>query len=306
LRNEEEKMQYICKTNILTAIAFLIVISFLSPNAYSQTSLKSAQEAFTKAQTAWEKGQWDTALSLCDESLKINKRFKDAWQLKGQLYWQMKNYKMALKSYQEYLKIDPKSPLIWVNLSATFFELERYKEMEESYEKAKEIDAKYAPLYQSMGVNYLKMGNFEKANQAFATLEELGETNIYFAWTKRMLQIMDEDYAPPKNWKTNAESYQTVLDLSDPTKTGYLVMLTSSVGTSFRFSGSADNPFKYAPNYEVWNGAMIFDKRGEGLLTNGTHFRYRKISGDTLTIEEGVITDWRPDLTSKKCFLLTQ
>jgi tetratricopeptide (TPR) repeat protein len=294
LRNEEEKMQCGNKTNILTAIAFLIVLSFLSPNAYSQTSLKSAQVAYSKAQTAWEKGQWDTALSLCEESLKINKRFKDAWQLKGQINWQMKNYKMALKSYQEYLKIDPKSPLIWVNLSATFFELERYKEMEESYEKAKEIDAKYAPLYQSMGVNYLKMGNFEKSNQAFATLEELGETNIYFAWTKRMLQIINENYAPPKNWKTNEESYQTVLDLTDPTKTGYLVMLTSSDGTSFCFSGSSDNPFKYAPNFEVWDGAMIFDKKGEGLLTNGTHFRYRKISGDTLTLEDIILFRLNP------------
>ncbi|MBN2297689.1 MAG: tetratricopeptide repeat protein [Deltaproteobacteria bacterium] len=299
-------MQCINRAHMVNAIAFLLFMLFLSQSVYAQAPLKPAQEAYAKAQTAWEKGEWETALGLCDEALKIDKRSKEVWQLKGQIYWQMKNYKMALKSYQDYLKIDPKSALVWVNLSATFFELEQYKSMEESYAKAKEIDPKYPPLYQSMGVNYLKMGNYEEANKAFATLEEMGENSIYYLWTKRVLQIINSNYAPAENWKVNPDSYQTVLDLSDPAKTGYLVMLTSSVGTSFKFSGSSDNPFKYAPNFDVWNGTMIFDKKGEGLLTNGTHFRYRSISGDTLTIEEGVITNWRLDLTSKKCFLLTQ
>jgi len=286
-------------------MVFLLLI-VLSQSVYAQAPLKPAQEAYAKAQAAWEKGEWDTALSLCDEALKIDKRSKEVWQLKGQIYWQMKNYKMALKSYQEYLKIDPKNALVWINLSATFFELEQYKSMEESYAKAKEIDPKYAPLYQSMGVNYLMMGNYQEAHRAFAALEELGEPSIYYQWTKRVLQIINSTYAPAESWKANAESYQTVLDLADPDKTGYLVMLTSSVGTSFKFSGSSEKPFKYAPNFDVWNGTMIFDKKGEGLLTSGTHFRYRKISGDTLTIEEGVITNWRLDLTSKKCFLISQ
>jgi tetratricopeptide (TPR) repeat protein len=296
-------MQWVNRATTLYAIALIL---FLSQGVYAETSLKSAKNSYTKAQSAWEQGQWETALSLSDEALKMNRRFKEAWQLKGQIYWQMKNYKMALKSYQQYLKIDPKNALVWVNLSMTFFELERYKDMEQSYAKAKEIDPQYAPLYQNMGVNYLKMGRYEDAHKAFATLHELGDTSIYFLWTNRMLQTINAENAPPENWKVNADSYQTVLDLTDPTKSGYLVMLTSSVGTAFRFSGSSDNPFKYAPNFDVWNGAMIFDKRGEGLLTNGTHFRYRKISGDTLTVEEGVITDWRMDLTSKKCFLLVQ
>jgi len=299
-------MQCINRAHMVSAIAFIFLIICMSQSVYAQAPLKASQEAYSRAQTAWEKGEWETALGLCDEALKINKRSKEVWQLKGQIYWQMKNYKMALKSYKEYLKIDPKNALIWVNLSATFFELEQYKSMEESYAKAKEIDPKYPPLYQSMGVNYLKMGNYEEANRAFATLDELGETSIYYLWTKRMLQIINSNYAPPENWKANADSYQTILDLSDPAKTGYLVMLTSSDGTSFRFSGESDNPFKYAPNFDVWDGTMIFDKKGEGLLINGTHFRYRKISGDTLTIEEGVITNWRLDLTSKKCFLLSQ
>lgn len=299
-------MQGMNKARIVSAIAFLMFILFLSHGIYAETSPKSAKNSYIKAQTAWEKGEGETALRLCDDALKINKRFKDAWQLRGRIYWQMKNYEKALKSYQQYLKIDPNNSLVWVNLSAALFELERYKNMEKSYAKAKEVDPKYAPLYQSMGVNYLKMGNYQEANKAFAALEKLGETSIYSSWTKRMLQIIDEKQAPPENWKAIADSYQTVLELADPKMTGYLVMLTSSIGTSFRFSGSSDDPFKYAPNFEVWNGAMIFDKRGEGLLTNGTHFRYRKICGDTLTIEEGVISNWRPDLTSKKCFLLTQ
>ena len=296
-------MQWVKRATTLSAMAFILV---LSQGVYAETSLKSGQDAYLKAQSAWEKGQWETALNLCDEALKINKRIKDAWQLKGQIYWQMKDHGKALKSYRQYLKIDPENALVWVNLSAALFELERYKDMEQAYAKAKEIDPQYAPLYQSMGVNYLKMGRYEDAHKAFATLQEFGDTSTYFSWTHRMLQTISEENAPPQNWKVNADSYQTVLDLRDPSKCEYLVRLTSSVGSAFRFSGSSDNPFKYAPNFEVWNGAMIFDKRGEGLLTNGTHFRYRKISGDTLTLEEGVITNWRMDPTSRKCFLLAQ
>jgi hypothetical protein len=150
------------------------------------------------------------------------------------------------------------------------------------------------------------MGNFEESYKAFQKLQELGETSAYFAITKRMLQITDPEQAPPKNWSVNLDSYQTVLDLTDPSKANYLVNITSIEGTVIKFAGSADAPFKYAPNFEVWDGAMIFDKKGDGLLTNGTHYRYKKITGETLTIEEGVIASWRMTLSSKKCFLLSQ
>lgn len=296
-----------CKARAVFGTMLLVLfVSFFVPDAHADAPTNSAQELYAKALASWEKGEWEHALNLCDEALKINKRQKEAWLLKGQIYWQMKNHKMALSSFDEYLRLDPKNVSVWVNRAANLFELERYKEMQDSFRKAQEIDPEYPPLYKTMGVNYLLMGDFEGAHRAFEKLGESGETSIYSLWTKRMLQITSESYAPPANWIPNADSYQSVLEITDPSKAGYLVNLTSTLGTSIKFAGSSETPFKYAPNFEVWNGAMIFDKKGEGLLTNGTHFRYTKIAGDTKTVEEGEINNWKLDLSTKKCFLLSQ
>lgn len=305
----------LCRISSASKALFVILcLSFFSLNLYAEAapepeqaaSSGPGQEAYVKAQAAWEKGEWESALGSCDEALKANRRFKEAWLLKGQITWQMKDYKAALSSFEEYLKIEPKSTPVWVNRGQCLFELERYKEMQESFEKAMSIDPKYIPLYMNMGMNYLNMGNYEEAYRAFQKLEELGEKSTYSAWTKRALQVTSETFAPPQDWSVNLDSYQTVLELSDSSKAKYLVNLTSTTGTAIKFAGTREQPFSYAPNFDVWDGAMIFDKRGDGLLANGTRFRYKKISGDTMTIEEGQIDNWRPTLSSKKCFLLSQ
>jgi len=304
--NEEGKMQCGSARTVLRSILVVLLVACLVPDAYADAPANTAQELYVKAQASWEKGDWENALNLCDGVLKVNKRHKEAWLLKGQIFWQMKNHKMALNSFDEYLRIDPKSASVWVNRAANLFELERYKEMQESFQKAQEIDPNYPPLYKTMGVNHLLMGNFQDAHNAFQKLEQFGETSVYSRWTERMLGIISESHAPPANWVANPDSYQVVLEITDSSKTGYLVNLSSTVGTSIRFTGSADAPFRYAPNFEVWNGTMIFDRKGEGLLTNGTCFRYTKIAGDTKTIEEGQINNWRLDLNTKKCYLLGQ
>jgi tetratricopeptide (TPR) repeat protein len=298
---------YLQRTTITFKVICIMFFLSLASNALAaDTARTPGQEPYTRAQSAWEKGDWETALSLCDESLKINRRYKDAWLLKGQIFWQMKSHKMAVSSFDEYLRIDPRNVIVWVNRGANLFELERYKEMQDSFEKALTLDPKCMPLYKNMGINYLLMGNYEDSHKAFQKLQELGETSTYFALTRRMLQITDPAQAPPKNWSVNLDSYQTVLELTDPSKAGYLVNINSTEGTAIRMGGSSEQPFKYAPNFEIWNGAMIFDKKGDGLLTSGTHYRYKKITGDTLTIEEGRIRNWRLDLSSKKCFLISQ
>jgi hypothetical protein len=262
------------------------------------------QDSYGKAQAASEKGDWDAALRHCDDALKLNRRLKEAWLLKGQVYWQMKNHKMAVSSFDECLRIDPRNVTVWVNRGANLFEMKRYKEMQDSYDKARTLDPRSPLLYKTMGIDCFLMGDFDGSYKAFQKLQELGEASTYLALNKRMLQIIDPGMAPPASWSINLDSYQTVLELDDPSKAGCLVNLTSLEGTAIRFQGSADEPFKYAPNFEVWEGAMIFDRRGAGLLANGTRYRYRKISGDTLTIEEGKIHAWRMVMSAKKCFLL--
>lgn len=305
-------MQFLRMSTPVRALCIVFFLSLFSLNLYAEASgdpekeASAGQEAYVKAQSAFEKGEWQSGLSLCDEAVKTNRRFKEAWLLKGQIAWQMKDYKTALGSFEEYLRLDPNNTLVWVNRGQCLFELERYKDMQESFDKARSIDPKYLPLFMNMGMDYLNMGNYEDAYSAFQKLEELGERSMYLAWIKRVLQITSENFAPPRDWNVNLESYQTVLDLDDTTKAKYLVNLTSTPGTAIKFAGSREQPFSYAPNLDVWEGAVIFDKRGEGLLANGTRFRYKKIAGDTMTIEEGQIENWRMSLSSKRCFLLSQ
>jgi tetratricopeptide (TPR) repeat protein len=300
---EEEEMHLQRNALVAKLLCAVFILSF-ALDAFADTAPNPGEEPFTKAQAAWEKGEWERALSLCDEALKVNRRYKDAWLLKAQVFWQMKNHKMAVTSFDEYLRIDPKNAVVWVNRGANLYELGRYKDMQDSFDKALSLDPTCLPLYKTMGIDHLLMGNYGDAYRAFLKMQELGETSTYLALAGRLVQITDPSKAPPKSWGVNLSSYQTVLELTEPAKAGFLVNLTSTLGTVIRFKGSAEEPFKYAPNFEVWDGAIIFDRKGEGLLANGTQYRYKKILGDNLTVEEGKISSWRLNMSSKKSLLL--
>lgn len=294
------------KTAVVARVICFVLFLGFSLDASAVQAPAPGQDPYARAVSAWEKGDWDKALDLCDESLKADRQYKEAWLLKAQIYWQMKNHKMAVHCFDEYLEIDPGNVIAWVNRADNLFGLERYREMQESFDRALSIDPKCKPLFESMGVDYFLMGNFQESYKAFQVLQEMGETNAYLALTRRMLQIVDPAMAPPKSWQADAGSYQTVLQLTDSSKAGFLVNLTSVEGTAIRFGGSPEAPFRYAPNFEVWDGTMIFDRKGAGLLANGTHYRYKRITGNTLTVEEGRVKSWRLNRTSKKSFLITQ
>ena len=102
-----------------------------------------------KADKLCEKGwalyrlkQYDEALAMYDEALKIKPRHKDAWNNKGYILHALKRYEEAIICYDHALKINPKSQFAWNSKGKLLNDLKRYEEAIICYDHALKIDPK--------------------------------------------------------------------------------------------------------------------------------------------------------------------
>lgn len=153
-------------------------------------------------------------LEFCDESIKIDSKYENAWLYRGITLTELENFQDAESSFNKALIIDPKS-------NSTLYDLGHFYERTRNFEKAIEILEKLLKLYPSdkpalkkladiyfitknidksiltynklleldpnsitafnnLGVLYQNLGNFEKARELFEEAIKLDPTNSGF------------------------------------------------------------------------------------------------------------------------------
>jgi len=71
--------------------------------------------------------QWDLAINLLKQGLKMNADVPYAWNALGFVYAQKQMWKEAAESFTEGLGWDPENPFIWNNMAAIYIIAENYE-----------------------------------------------------------------------------------------------------------------------------------------------------------------------------------
>ena len=164
-----------------------------------RTKKRHAQDVLTKSKAAFDRGDSDTALTLCKEALEINPDLAMAYQMRGMIYEEMENLDLALGNYRKAAKLDPRLQeaedsardieIYLQSLDETdeFSEqldhavnLASEKRFEEALAICNNILAEHpnlATAYNDRGVIYDEMGEKEKALADYQKAFQLDPTN---------------------------------------------------------------------------------------------------------------------------------
>jgi len=108
----------------------------------SQESARPAEDPDPQAaqlvehmQTAYDRGDWHTALALADSAEAMAPRLADIPFTRGLIFTRLKRYEEARAAYEQALALDPGYRKAWYNLGHNAFLQRRYREALAFYEK---------------------------------------------------------------------------------------------------------------------------------------------------------------------------
>ncbi len=124
-----------------------------------------AQVFFQRAARLQENGQISQAVTLLQQSVKLDSTFKEARNKLGSLYYKQQKYRQALAHFQQLLKSDPDDVKARNNLGSTYLKLEMDEEAREALHQAVNTDHTYGLAYYNLACVYARAGDSATAVQ---------------------------------------------------------------------------------------------------------------------------------------------
>jgi len=134
------------------------VLSFLNWNKNGQNSL--------------DKGDYNSVIQECNNTLKIYPKNKSAWFNLGIAYKEEGEYSKAENALKQFLEIDPQASVVWSNLSDIYYQKGDYTNAIVAIKRALKTEPNVAFLWSNLGFNFKKLGKYDKAIGAY--LHSLG------------------------------------------------------------------------------------------------------------------------------------
>ena len=283
------KMNRISQTAVAFALILAMRSSLLSQSQQPGTSSGDANEEISKGFELFQGGKYTEALASFTKVLETDAANTNALFFSALCHQRLREYAGEVECYDRLLKIEAKSCVAWSNRGVALTYLDRHSEAEDSFLQALRADANDPIVYLNRGTCRLRVGRYVEANADFTEAKKLGKTSPYALWIERIQRQLTGKDVPPKEWKPNVDAYHTDIDLSKP---GRPLVAAGTGGERYRFQGTADAPFEYAPAFYVWQGAVLGDPNKGVLLDNGTKFRTVEIIGNAKTIRTGEVRGW--------------
>jgi len=229
-----------------------------------------------------------------------------------QVLFYMNKPNEELKAINDFLQIFPNDAVRWGNKSNTLHKLGMYIESEKAITKALSLSTDDPRLYFIMGQVKLHNGNYSEAQNNLNLAQKYkypDQDNVdeYISVVKVLLRqltgLKSENMEIPQNdWKPNYNEYNNIFEIGNKD-----IAIVFIVGSQSRivFKGTQENPFKYAPNFFVWDGAVINDEDYGILLENNTKFKHIKIDGKYKIEKLGIIEGWKAKITNERKIKLT-
>ncbi|MCD6586020.1 MAG: tetratricopeptide repeat protein, partial [Desulfobacteraceae bacterium] len=109
------------------------------------------KELIEEAFNYTDKNQYDEAIKVCENILKTNSKFYQAFGVMGESYRLSGQYEKAIQHYKKAIKINPKSEVAYWSWGACLRDQERFEQAIGKFKKAIKINPKSGEAYWSWG-----------------------------------------------------------------------------------------------------------------------------------------------------------
>ena len=123
----------------------------------------------------------DLGLKYADSALRLDKRYRDAYIIKGKIFIQQQKIKLAISSYETAVQQDKNFYQAYLFLGILYSEIENYAIALERFKNATSINPKFVEAWYGVAMTEQTLQNYTEAYSAYKKLLEV-DPQYYEAW----------------------------------------------------------------------------------------------------------------------------
>lgn len=149
--------------------------------------------------------RWHDAQKSCQQSIKADRAFPDAYNNLGVAYYEEKRYGPAIKQYRKAIELDATSASYYSNMGAALFSKREYDASAQAYEKALELDPDVFERSSRQGVQAQVPRPEDRARYDYTVAKLYAKMGLSDRSLEYLRKAMEEGYKDYKNVYTDAE-----------------------------------------------------------------------------------------------------
>ena len=123
----------------------------------------TAWDCFYRANKASDNQEYEKAIELYDEAIKLNDKFTWAYFNRGLAHKDLGNHQEALEDYNKAIALDSEDVDAYINRGLVYEALKEYEKALADYDKAIALNTEDADVYNNRGIVYEALKEYEKA-----------------------------------------------------------------------------------------------------------------------------------------------
>jgi tetratricopeptide (TPR) repeat protein len=127
----------------------------------------SAGDLINRAKAYYFLGEYQSALDIVEQALKLDFNNAASWTMKGIMLFKFNHFDKALTSFEQALKLNSDDVTIWNNKGATLERLNRLDEALSTFEHTLKLKPDYAEALHNKGIALGKLGRHSEALTSF-------------------------------------------------------------------------------------------------------------------------------------------
>ena len=155
----------------------------------AEDKIFQANQKFEEAQKKFFNRDYEAAIKLCDESIKLHPTAK-VYCGRGNAYGTLRNFQQTIADCTEAIKLDPNYAMAYNDRGTAYGILGNHQQALTDFNKAIELEANFALAYNNRGATFRTLGNLQQGLQDLNRAIEL-EQRVDFFYFNRGLCYVD-------------------------------------------------------------------------------------------------------------------
>lgn len=149
--------------------------------------------------------RWHDAQRSCQQSIKADRSFPDAYNNLGVAYYEERRYGTAIKEYRKAIELDANSASYYSNMGAALFSKKEYDASARAYQRALELDPDVFERSSRQGVQAQVPRPEDRARYDYTVAKLYAKMGLSDRSLEYLRKAMEEGYKDYKNVYTDSE-----------------------------------------------------------------------------------------------------